>query len=421
MATVDPYAALKFKEFRYFLLVRLALVFGWSMQFIIIEWEVYSMTKDAFSLGLIGLMEIVPALSMALFAGHIVDQKEKRGLLMKCIIAFSCISFLLFLLTIPSIQQSLSKNQVLWGIYGLVFAGGIVRSFIGPSIFSLISLIVPKKVYPNAATWSSSTWQIGAVGGPAVGGLAIHVFGVHWSLCIVFGFALIALMALTRIPKQPVLNKKIGEPVMESLRKGLAFVFQTKAILGALTLDMIAVLFGGAIALLPVFAQDILEVGSQGFGFLRAAPAVGAFLTLIATAYIPIARNAGKKLLIAVFLFGLCIIAFGLSDIFWLSLLALFLSGIADGVSVVIRQTILQLKAPDDMKGRVSSVNSMFVGSSNELGAFESGVAARLLGPVAAVVFGGCMTLLTVGVTAISSPTFRRLDLTKDMEEHGNS
>lgn len=418
MATVDPYAALKFKEFRYFLLVRLALVVGWSMQFIIIEWEVYSITKDPFSLGLIGLMEIIPALSMALFAGHIVDQKEKRGLLIKCIAAFSCISFFLFVLTIPSIQQTLSKKQVLWGIYGLVFAGGIVRSFMGPSFFSLISLIVPKKVYPNAATWSSSTWQIGAVGGPAIGGLAIHSFGVHWSLCIVFVSALLALTALTFIPKKPVMNKKIGEPVMESLREGLRFVFKTKAILGALTLDMVAVLFGGAIALLPVFAQDILEVGSQGFGFLRAAPAVGAFLTLIATAYLPIARNAGKKLLIAVFVFGLCIIAFGLSDIFWISLLALFFSGIADGVSVVIRQTILQLKAPDEMKGRVSSVNSMFVGSSNELGAFESGVAAKLLGPVAAVIFGGAMTLLTVGTTVILSPTFRKLDLTKDLEEN---
>lgn len=400
------------------MLVRFALVFGWSMQFIIIEWQVYTMTKDPFSLGLIGLMEIIPALSMALFAGHIVDQSEKRGLLMKCIIAFSFISFFLFILTIPSIQGSLSQNQVLYSIYGLVFAGGLVRSFIGPSIFSLVSLIVPKKIYPNAATWSSSTWQIGSVGGPAIGGLAIHVFGVHWSLCFVFCCALLALSGLLQIKRKPVLNPKIGEPVLQSLREGLRFVFKTKAILGALTLDMVAVLFGGAIALLPVFAQDILEVGSKGFGFLRAAPAVGAFLTLIATAYLPIARNAGKKLLIAVFSFGICIIAFGLSEIYWISLFALFFSGIADGVSVVIRQTILQIKAPDEMKGRVSSVNSMFVGSSNELGAFESGVAAKFIGPVAAVVFGGCMTLLTVGTTAIISPTFRRLDLTKDLEEH---
>lgn len=418
MAAIDPYAALKYKEFRLFMLVRFALVFGWSMQFIIIEWQVYTMTKDPFSLGLIGLMEIIPALSMALFAGHIVDQNEKRGLLMKCIIAFSFISLLLFILTIPSVQDSLSKNQLLYSIYALVFAGGLVRSFIGPSVFSLVSLIVPKKIYPNAATWSSSTWQIGSVGGPAIGGIAIHAVGVHWSLCIVFAFALLALLGLTQIKRKPVLNPKIGEPVLQSLREGLKFVFKTKAILGALTLDMVAVLFGGAIALLPIFAQDILEVGSKGFGFLRAAPAVGAFITLIATAYLPIAKNAGKKLLAAVFCFGLCIIVFGVSEIYWISVLALFFSGVADGVSVVIRHTILQLKAPDDMKGRVSSVNSMFVGSSNELGAFESGLAAKLLGPVTAVIFGGCMTLLTVGTTAFISPTFRKLDLTKDLENN---
>lgn len=416
MAAIDPYAALKYKEFRLFLFVRFALVFGWSMQFIIIEWQVYTMTKDPLSLGLIGLMEIIPALSMALFAGHIVDQSEKRGLLMKCIVAFSCISFGLFVLTIPSVQDSVSQKSILFAIYALVFLGGLVRSFIGPSVFSLISLIVPKKIYPNAATWSSSTWQIGSVGGPAIGGLAIYTFGVHWSLCIVFGCALLALLVLTQIEKKPILNPKIGEPVLQSLREGLRFVFKTKAILGALTLDMVAVLFGGAIALLPIFAQDILEVGSQGFGFLRAAPAVGAFLTLIATAYLPIAKNAGKKLLAAVFCFGLCIIVFGISEIYWISLLALFLSGIADGVSVVIRQTILQLKAPDNMKGRVSSVNSMFVGSSNELGAFESGLAAKLLGPVTAVIFGGVMTLLTVGATAVVSSGFRKLDLRKDME-----
>lgn len=419
MAAIDPYAALKYKEFRLFLFVRFALVFGWSMQFIIIEWQVYTMTKDPLSLGLIGLMEIIPALSMALFAGHIVDQSEKRGLLIKCVLAFSCISFGLFMLTIPSVQDSFSQNHILYAIYALVFLGGIVRSFIGPSLFSLISLIVPKKIYPNAATWSSSTWQIGSVGGPAIGGIAIYTFGVHWSLCFVFGCAVLTLLGLTQIEKKPILNPKIGEPVLQSLREGLRFVFRTRAILGALTLDMVAVLFGGAIALLPIFAQDILDVGSQGFGFLRAAPAVGAFLTLIATAYLPIAKHAGKKLLAAVFCFGLCIIVFGVSEIYWISLLALFFSGIADGVSVVIRQTILQLKAPDNMKGRVSSVNSMFVGSSNELGAFESGLAAKLLGPVTAVIFGGVMTLLTVGTTAVVSPGFRKLDLRKDMEDSG--
>ncbi len=207
---------------------------------------------------------------------------------------------------------------------------------------------------------------------------------------------------------------------MQSLKEGLRFVYKTKAILGAITLDMVAVLFGGAVALLPIYAQDILEVGSEGFGVLRAAPAVGAFLTMLITAYIPISKKAGVKLLGAVFGFGICIIAFGISSVFWISVVALFFSGVTDGVSMVIRQTILQLKTPDHMRGRVSSVNSMFIGSSNELGAFESGLTAKIMGTVTAVVFGGTMTLITVVSTAVISPSFRKLDLSKDLELHEN-
>lgn len=417
----DPYAALRIKEFNIFLLVRFALVFAWSMQFIVIEWQVYSITKDPLSLGLIGLMEIIPALSMALFAGHIVDQKEKRNLLLLCIGAFSLISLGLFLLTWPEVVGTWETNHILYCIYALVFFGGFVRSFFGPTIFSLVALIVPKKIYPNAATWSSSTWQMANVLGPATAGIFINWIGVHWTLSVVFGLVVLAFLTLFKINRKPILNPKIGEPVMQSLKEGLNFVFKTKAILGAITLDMVAVLFGGAVALLPIYAQDILEVGPEGFGVLRAAPAVGAFLTMLATAYLPISKNAGLKLLAAVFGFGVCIIVFGVSTIFWVSVVALFLSGVTDGVSMVIRQTILQLKTPDHMRGRVSSVNSMFVGSSNELGAFESGLTAKLMGTVTAVVFGGTMTLITAVSTAFFSPSFRRLDLRKDLEEHENS
>jgi len=418
MSKTDPYAALRFKEFNVFLLVRFALVFGWSMQFIIIEWQVYTLTKDPLSLGIIGLMEIIPAFTMALFAGHIVDQSEKRNLLAKCIAAFSFISFGLFLLTWPRVVGDWTVNSVLYCIYGLVFFGGFLRSFFGPTIFSLVALIVPKKVYPNAATWNSSTWQMASVLGPAFAGACIHWIGVHWSLCVVFGLVISSLIFLFKIPPKPILNPKIGEPISQSLKEGVLFVFKTKAILGAITLDMVAVLFGGAVALLPVFAQDILKVGPEGFGVLRAAPAVGAFLTMLVTAYIPISRHAGMKLLIAIFGFGLCIIVFGISSVFWISVIALFFSGVTDGVSMVIRQTILQLKTPDDMRGRVASVNSMFVGSSNELGAFESGLTAKLMGAVSAVVFGGTMTLITVVTTGIVSPSFRKLDLTEDMKAH---
>ena len=416
----DPYQALRYREFNVFLLLRFAMIFAWSMQFIVIEWEVYSLTKNPLSLGIIGLMEVIPAVSMALFAGHIVDQREKKGLLVKCILGFSVISFGLFLLTWPKIVSGYSHEVILYSIYFLVFLGGLVRAFLGPTIFSLLSLIVPKKAYPNAATWSSSVWQIGSVLGPAVAGFSINYIGVHWSMCLVFGFSIFSLIALSQISKKPILNPKIGEPVMESLKEGIKFVFNNKTILGVLSLDMVAVLFGGAVALLPVFAQDILKVGPEGFGILRAAPAIGAFITMLVSAYVPLYKNAGMKLLVAIFVFGLCIILFGISTIFWLSVVALFLSGVADGISVVIRQTILQLKTPDHMRGRVAAVNSMFVGSSNELGAFESGLTAKLMGTVTSVVFGGSMTLLTVLGFGIQSPTFRNLDLQKDMEDHQN-
>ncbi len=414
----DPYAAMRFREFNVFLILRFAMVFAWSMQFIVIEWVVYSLTKSPLSLGIIGLMEVIPAIAMALFAGHFVDQNEKKGLLLKCIFAFSIISLGLFLLTWPPVVKDYSTKVILYSIYGLVFLGGIVRAFLGPTIFSLLSLIIPKQAYSNAATWSSSVWQMGSVLGPAVAGFSITWIGVHWSMCFVFGCSILSLVALSQIATKPILNPKIGEPIMDSLKEGVKFVFNNKTILGALSLDMVAVLFGGAVALLPIFAQDILKVGPQGFGILRAAPAVGAFLTMFITAYVPVTKNAGMKLLTAIFLFGVCIIVFGLSTIFWLSVFALFMSGVVDGISVVIRQTILQLKTPDSMRGRVSAVNSIFVGSSNELGAFESGLTAKLMGTVTAVVFGGSMTLLIVLGTGFFSPSFRKLDLQKDLDVH---
>lgn len=417
MKLTDPYEALRFPEFKVFLLVRSALVFAWSMQFVIIEWKVYSLTKNPLSLGIIGLMEVIPAISMALFAGHVVDQKEKKGLLVKCIIGFVLISLGLFLLTWPRIIVDWPQKNVLYGIYFLVFLGGFVRAFIAPTIFTLLSLVVPRKMYSNATSWNSMFQQMGSVLGPALGGLAIHWIGVHWSLCVVFGIALFALIALTKIHKKPILNPNIGEPVFKSLRNGLNFVYNTKVILGAMTLDMIAVLFGGEVALLPVYAQDILQVGSQGFGLLRAAPAIGSFVTMLLSTRFPLDKYAGIKLLSAIFGFGICVIGFGLSTWFWVSVFALLMYGATDGISLVIRQTILQLKTPDEMRGRVASVNSIFTGSSNEIGSFESGLTAKWMGTVTAVVFGGAMTLFTVVATAWKFPKLRRLDLQKDVEE----
>ncbi len=416
MAKNDPYAALRIREFNIFLLLRFALVFGWSMQFVVIEWHVYALTNNELSLGIIGLCEFIPAFFMAPFAGHIVDRKEKRNLFALIITLFSLISFGLFWLTSEYIESSWSTNNIVFGIYGFVFFGGILRAFFGPTIFSLIALLVPKSIYPNAATWSSSTWKGASVTGALVGGFLIAWIGVHYTLGVIFALVIIALLLVFFIRKKPILNTKTGESVKESLKVGLRFVFSDKVILGALTLDMIAVLFGGAVAIFSVFATDVLDAGSEGFGILNASLSLGSILTMLATTYLPITKNTGKKLLIAVFGFGVAMIVFGASKLFWLSVVALFVAGIFDGVSMVIRQTILQLKTPDDMRGRVGAVNSMFVGSSNELGALESGIAAKIFGAPLAVILGGCATLITVTAMGIKNKPLRELDLTEDVE-----
>ncbi|MCA0152466.1 MFS transporter [Winogradskyella vincentii] len=418
MGKNDPYEALRFKEFKVFLLARFALVFGWSMQFVVIEWQVYSLTNDELSLGIIGLCEFLPAFFLAPFAGHIVDRKEKRNLFALCITLFSLISFGLFWLSSEYISDIWSTNYILIGIYSLVFFGGVLRAFFGPTIFSLIALLVPKKAYPNAATWSSSTWKGAAVFGALFGGFFIAWIGINTTLGIIFLLVLFALLLVMQIDKKPIMNKKTNESVKESLKVGLRFVFNDKVILGALTLDMIAVLFGGAVAIFAVFAKDILEAGPEGFGLLNAALSSGSIITMLATTYIPITKSTGKKLLVSVFGFGIFMIIFGASKLLWLSVLALFFSGVFDGISMVVRQTILQIKTPDEMRGRVGAVNSMFVGSSNELGALESGVAARIFGAPLAVVLGGIVTLITVTAIGLKNKPLRELDLRKDVEEH---
>lgn len=414
----DPYAALRFKEFNIFLLVRFALVFGWSMQFVVIEWQVYALTEDPLSLGIIGLCEFLPAFFLAPIAGHIVDKKEKRNLFTVCIALFSLISFGLFWLSSEQIETSWKTKTILYAIYSLVFFGGVLRAFFGPTIFSLIALIVPKKAYPNAATWSSSTWKGASVFGALFGGFFIAWIGVHSTLGIIFLLVMLALVLVFQIDKKPILNKETKESIKESLKAGLSFVFNDKVILGALTLDMIAVLFGGAVAIFAVFAKDILDAGPKGFGILNAALSSGSIITMLATTYLPITKNTGKKLLISVFGFGISMIIFGASKLMWLSVLALFFSGVFDGISMVIRQTILQIKTPDAMRGRVGAVNSMFVGSSNELGALESGIAARLFGAPLAVILGGSVTLITVAVISLKNKYLRELDLRMDIEEH---
>lgn len=414
----DPYAALRFKEFNIFLIVRFALVFAWTMQFVVIEWQVYALTNNPLALGIIGLCEFLPAFFLAPFAGHIVDKKEKRSLFTLCIALFSLISFGLFWLTTETIESTWQTSHILYGIYSLVFFGGVLRAFFGPTIFSLIALIVPRKVYPNAATWSSSTWKGANVLGALCGGFLIAWIGVNTTLGIIFLLVMLALILVFRISKKPVLNKDTKETVKESLKAGINFVFNDKVILGALTLDMVAVLFGGAVAIFAVFAKDVLNAGPKGFGILNAALSSGSIITMLATTYIPITKNTGKKLLVSVFGFGVFMILFGASKLLWLSVVALFFSGVFDGISMVVRQTILQLKTPDEMRGRVGAVNSMFVGSSNELGALESGIAARIFGAPLAVVLGGTVTLIVVAVIGAKNRPLRELDLQQDIEDH---
>ena len=408
----DPYASLRLPEFNYYLIIRFALVFALTMQFIVIEWKVNLLSDhDPFALGLIGLAEVIPAVLLAPFAGHIVDKREKRSILLKCVFAYVIIGSGLFFLTWDKAVEGFDTHQVLMCIYGLVFCGGIVRAFVGPANFSLQGLIVPRTLYANASTWASSAWQIGSMAGPALGGLLVYAIGVHWSMLLVVAIFLLPLFSLIMIKPKPVQYSAKGETFVDGLTKGMRFVWNTKVVLNAMALDMFAVLFGGAIAMLPVFASDVLHAGALEFGLLRSAVAVGSLVTMFILAYKPLVHKPGIKLLAAVFGFGICIIIFGLSRNFYLSFIALLLSGTLDAISVIIRQTILQLKTPDEMRGRVAAVSSMFVGSSNELGAFESGFMARMMGLVPSVVFGGCVTLGVVITTYIISPAMRKLDL----------
>lgn len=379
------------------------------MQAVIVGWQVYQLTKDPFSLGLIGLAEAVPSILTALISGHIVDISDRKKILFSSfVLMFFCSSSLLFIST--DLLTSLTNYKVI-AIYSIIFISGIARGFSMPSAFALLGQIIPKELYPNAISWNTSTWQVGAVAGPAIGGLLYGYFGVSLSYVSVVVMAFIAIVLISFISKKPVLETSENIPLRESLSAGIKFVFNNKIILSAMSLDMFAVLFGGAVAMLPVFAADILLVGAKGLGMLRAAPAVGAVIMALFLAHKPPTDNAGRNLLFCVAGFGICIIIFGLSQSFILSLIALAFSGMFDSVSVVIRQTIIQLKTPENMKGRVSAVNSIFIGSSNEIGAFESGLAAKLMGVVPSVIFGGVMTIITVIIVTFSSRSLRKLKL----------
>ncbi len=407
---------LKIREFLSFLSIRFGLIFALNMQITIIYYWVYHITNDKLALGLVGLAEVIPAIGCSLFAGHYVDLNEKRKMVLFCITGYIVMSISLFTLTTPFSMQRLGLDATLYGIYFLVFCGGVIRSFMGPSVFSLFGLVVPRQHFANATSWSSMAWQTGAMLGPLVAGLMIALDGVITGMFAVVAIITLLLIPILSISRKPILKKE-KEPMLQSLTQGIRFVLKTPALLGAQLLDMFSVLFGGAVALLPVYQKEILHVDEVGFGILRSAPGIGALVTLGILAFLPLKTYPGRKLFIAVTGFALSIIIFGISTNFILSFFMLLLSGMFDAVSVVIRSTILQLVTPDHMRGRVASVNTIFVSSSNELGDFESGVMAHWLGTVRAVVVGGCLTLGVVAATFFSAPQLRKFNFDDEQKK----
>lgn len=400
----DPYAALAVPAFRRFVTSLLTMTMATQVQAVVVGWLVYQATRDPLALGLIGLAEVIPYVTVALLAGYVVDRSDRRqvSVVSLAVLVLASVALLAFSLV------SSSPTRV-WPYYAVIAVCGVARSFLQSSRSALVSEIVPRAVFANAATWRSSTWQLGTVLGPALGGLLFAAVGARVTFALNVCLNVAALSAMLAVRHTPTRLAVGADSIRKTLADGLRYVTAQRVILAALTLDMLAVLFGGAVALMPVFASEILHVGPRGLGVLQASPGVGAVLMAFTVAHRPPFERAGRALLVAVAVFGLAIIGFALSRSFPLSVALLVLSGAADNVSAVIRATLIQVLVPPDMLGRVSAVNAIFIGSSNELGAFESGVAARLFGTVTSVVLGGVMTLCVVATTAWKVPALRQM------------
>lgn len=401
--TRHQYAFLKLLSFR------ILMVLAYQIMAVAVGWHIYEITHDTLALGLIGLAEVVPYFTCALFAGHAVDHFCSR----RFFGAFAAVTLGINALTLTALTMGLigsSENASYW-IYGSIMLTGIERAFIAPSYGTLFAIILPREEYARASAIGSSVFQAGLIAGPAIGGLLVGFASKTFAYSIAAGLCLAAAIAMWSIKIEEPTAPTNSPPVFTSIAVGLRFVFSNQIVLGALSLDMFAVLFGGAVSMLPAFIHDIYYYGPEALGILRAAPAIGSIMTGIWLSRNPINLHAGRWLLAAVAGFGISIIGFGLSTYIWAACAMLVLSGVFDGVSVVMRTTILQLATPDAMRGRVSAINGIFIGSSNELGAFESGLAARLLGLVPSVIFGGMMTLGIVAVTAKVAPQLRKLEL----------
>jgi MFS family permease len=400
----DPYAALRVKNFLWLIVSYATSTIAREGQIVVVGWQVYEVTRDPLSLGMIGLAEALPFIAVALYAGHVADRLPRRPIAIAGTFGMllSAVALLLF-----TTSGMIARGRV-WPIYLVIFLSGITRSFTRPAFTALSAEVISRDIYVNAVAWRSSTWQLAAVIGPALGGLVYGFAGAavaYAGVSVLMALSLVALWLVTHHGR-PQPREEV--PISESLQLGIRFLWNQPVLLAAMTLDLFSVLFGGAVALLPIFAH-ILGAGPQGLGLLRAAPAAGSLVTGMIVAHRPPMRRTGSALFACVAIFGLTMIAFALSRNFILSLALLTISGMADNVSVIIRGTLLQTLTPEHLLGRVSSVNQVFIGASNEIGAFESGVAARLMGTVPSVIFGGVMTLVVVAVTMWKAPALRKM------------
>jgi MFS family permease len=387
------FAALRYTEFRSYILARFLFIMVLTMQATLISWEVFKITKDPFSIGLIGLVEFVPAVIMAIYSGYIIDRTDKKKLLHLSIAGNLVLTVLFAVITSNYAHQHLQSTTILICIYVIAFLTGIARAFSGPTSFALVGMLVPRDQLPNAISWHSSSWQVAGVLGPAVGGILYGEKGITFTFVLMTAMMILSVLVLFLLKPKPPAQQISKEPMLKSIQEGMKFVWNTKEILGVMSLDLFAVLFGGATALLPYFSEVLLKTGAEGLGILRSAPGIGAILVMLIIHFIPLKKNQGKIMLFCVAGFGFSIFIFGVSTSFWLSFAALLISGLLDGISIIVRSTILQLKTPEEMKGRVSALNSIFIISSNELGAFESGFASKLMGVIPSVVFGSMMTM----------------------------
>ena len=408
----DAFAALRYRDFSIVTLNQFCLTLAILIQEIIVAYSLYQLTKDPLTLGFIGLAEAIPFITLSLWGGYFADRFNKQTIMKICLFFAIPMPLILWWLFHSYATTDINLSQLSWGIYMVIFGLGTIRGFYNPSATSLKPFLIPRELYANGATWTTIGWQSGVIIGPMLGGFMLAGLGKETSLLSVAVLLSICFILINLLTKR-VFPSMESDNLMQSLSEGFRFIWKTKIVLWAISLDLVSVLFGGVIALLPIFAEDILKVGPEGLGYLRAAPSIGALVTMIALTKFPPTHHAWRNMLLAVAGFGIFTLIFAFSNNMWLSLIALALTGACDSISVVVRQTILQIYPPENMRGRVAAVNGMFVSSSNELGAFESGLAAKYMGTIAATVFGGCMTLGVVAISWMKTKDLFKVDITQ--------